>query len=69
MAEVPDYVTDKTARAVRNFFYIVGGVSGLSSYSSFSNDESGWFAALVAAGAFWIATKIVVHRPLKGSVY
>lgn len=69
MAEVPDYVTDNTAKAVRNFFYVVGGVSGLISYSTFSNDGNGLISALVAGGAFWIGSRIVVRRPLIGSVY
>lgn len=69
MAEVPDYVVDPAAKAARNFFLAVGGVSGFVSFAAFSNGGNGLFAALVAGGAIYIASKIRVRRPLKGGLY
>lgn len=71
MPKLPPHIKDKKASNVRSWLFGLGALSGLFSFSAFSNGDAsgGFWTAVICAALIWIGTKIKTKRNFRGGLY
>ena len=69
--KVPKEVKDRGAESVQGWMIVGGLGAGVVSFIAFSNGapETGFWSALICAGALFIASKIKTKKDFRGGLY